>query len=231
MKLGDKIRSARIEKNMTQSSVAGDRITRNMLSAIESGKAYPSLDTLFDIADKLGLPMYYLLSDEIDVSEYRRSELIPVLREAFGKKQHAGCITIAEKIGSIDDEIAYILAYSHFELGVSYAKNGSFVTSEKHLVLAEDYASKTVYNTENIEYRIPLYLSFVKNVNAPLLDFDTNAYETAMVEDADIEFFKYVTNDWEYPYDNLLFRKHATAKLKIKERKYTEAIDILLDIK
>ena len=70
MNLGEKIRAARIEKNMTQSDVASDKITRNMLSAIESGKATPSLDTLMYISAKLELPIHYLLSDNIPESHH-----------------------------------------------------------------------------------------------------------------------------------------------------------------
>ena len=57
MKIGEKIREARIERGLTQSEVAADKITRNMLSAIESGKASPSLDTLLHISSRLDIPV------------------------------------------------------------------------------------------------------------------------------------------------------------------------------
>ena len=230
MNLGEKIRAARIEKNMTQSDVASDKITRNMLSAIESGKATPSLDTLMYISAKLELPIHYLLSDNIPESEYRRNTLIPIIKEAFSGKQYSACIHYAKRIENVDDEIAYILAYSHFELGVASAKNGAFVTADKNFSLAEKYAAKTIYDTSGIRYRIPLYLSFVRNVNAPLLDFDLDAFSSAMSQNTDLELFRYVCNDWEYPYENLTFKKHATAKIKIRERRYYDAIAILLEI-
>ena len=47
MELGNKIRTLRKKQNMTQSELAGEHITRNMLSKIENGEALPSLDTLF----------------------------------------------------------------------------------------------------------------------------------------------------------------------------------------
>ena len=37
MTIGEKIKTERLRKKLTQSEIAGDRITRNMLSAIESG--------------------------------------------------------------------------------------------------------------------------------------------------------------------------------------------------
>lgn len=46
MDIGKKIREIRTEKLMTQSQLAGDEITRNMLSRIENGAALPSLGTV-----------------------------------------------------------------------------------------------------------------------------------------------------------------------------------------
>ena len=51
MTLGEKIKAARKRKGMTQSDLAGKQITRNMLSAIESGRANPSLDTIIYLAN------------------------------------------------------------------------------------------------------------------------------------------------------------------------------------
>ena len=62
MTMGEKIRHARQSKGMTQRQVAGDRITRNMLSKIENGSATPSIKTLNYIAERLGLPSSYFLS-------------------------------------------------------------------------------------------------------------------------------------------------------------------------
>ena len=230
MNLGEKIRSIRLEKRMTQSDVASDKITRNMLSAIESGKAMPSLDTLLYIARRLDVPTYYLISDDADVSEYRKTSLIPALKDAFAKKQYEGCIHYADKMEHIDDEIAYMLAYSHFALGVFALKNGAFNTADKHLTLAEQYSAKTIYDTLNVSCKIQLYRTICRNVNSPLLDFDKDAFLDAVLENSDFEFFKYVCNDWDYQYKSPLLKKHAMAKVKIRERRYYEAITLLLEI-
>ena len=63
MTLGEKIKSARIERHMTQKDVVGDYITRNMLSKIENGSATPSVKTLEYLADALGLPAGYFMSE------------------------------------------------------------------------------------------------------------------------------------------------------------------------
>lgn len=230
MSIGDKIRSARLEKNMTQSQVAGDKITRNMLSAIESGKASPSLDTLYYIANKLDLKISYLFSEDINESEYNKTKLMPEIKKAYVHENYAYCISLIEQLNYIDDELSYIHARCNFELGVTAAMKGAFLTAEKQLTMALEYASKTVYDTKNLEYKVPLYISFLKNVNAPLLDFDKDAFFKNMSDDSDLEFYKYVTNDWEFPYTNPMFKKHAIAKNKMKERKYYDAIEILREI-
>lgn len=230
MTIGEKIRSARIDKHMTQAEVADDKITRNMLSAIEGDKATPSLDTLYHIANKLEVPIAYLLSDDSELSHYRKNEMISDIKSSFKDKKYSECISLIDAVGMIDDELAYILAYSHFELGLTSAKLGAFITADKHLASAKRYSEMTMYDTKSIECRIPLYSAFVKNVNSPLLDFDKDAFYGMMIDTVDYEFFKYMCNDVEYQYENVLFKRHLAAKLKIRQRKYFEAIDILLEI-
>ena len=52
MDIGKKIKELRLQKFMTQSELAGNEITRNMLSRIENGAAQPSLDTLKYLASR-----------------------------------------------------------------------------------------------------------------------------------------------------------------------------------
>lgn len=229
MRIGEKIREARIAKKMTQSELVGDVITRNMLSAIESGKALPSLDTLSFLAEKLDLPVSYILSED-DLSLHKKSKLISDIRTAFSTKKYAECISMIDEIGCIDDELAYILAYSNYELGVISAKSGAFSDALKYLSQAKDYSDKTIYDTRTVKCKIPLYMSFLKNTNAPLLDFDIDAFIEMMSDTMDLDFFKYLCNDFEYEYKNTLFRKHFEAKAKIRERRYIDAISILLEI-
>ena len=54
---------------MTQSELAGDAITRNMLSLIESGTASPSVKTLQYLAERLGVPYEHLLAPKEEKEE------------------------------------------------------------------------------------------------------------------------------------------------------------------
>lgn len=63
MNLGNRIREARLQKQLTQKDVVGDYMTRNMLSKIENGSATPSVKTLSYLAEALDLPVSYLVSE------------------------------------------------------------------------------------------------------------------------------------------------------------------------
>lgn len=63
MKLGERIKQARLEAGLSQRELCGDRITRNMLSQIEHGTASPSMQTLRYLAERLEKPVSYFLEE------------------------------------------------------------------------------------------------------------------------------------------------------------------------
>jgi len=74
--LGKKLKEARLTKKMTQSDVVGSYITRNMLSQIESGAAFPSIRTLEYLSGVLEVPMSELLADSDDLPDDYGGEVI-----------------------------------------------------------------------------------------------------------------------------------------------------------
>lgn len=64
MQTGERIRQARLALGMTQQELCGDRITRNMLSMIERGVSKPSVQTLRYLAERLGIGVDDLLTDD-----------------------------------------------------------------------------------------------------------------------------------------------------------------------
>ena len=63
MSLGERLRQARLEAGLSQRQLCGERITRNMLSQLESGAASPSVSTLQYLAARLGKPVGYFLEE------------------------------------------------------------------------------------------------------------------------------------------------------------------------
>lgn len=67
--LGKKIKKARLDLRLTQQDVAGNFITRNMLSKIESDVATPSIKTIKYLAERLNKPISYFLNNEYDKTQ------------------------------------------------------------------------------------------------------------------------------------------------------------------
>lgn len=64
MTIGQRIYRAREEAGLSQRQLAGEQMTRNMLSCLEHDKARPSLDTLVYLSQTLGKPVGYFLGEE-----------------------------------------------------------------------------------------------------------------------------------------------------------------------
>ncbi|WP_026022540.1 helix-turn-helix domain-containing protein [Kurthia senegalensis] len=70
--IGETIKTLRKQQKMTQSDLAGDRLTKGMLSLIENDKAKPSIDSLQYIAKRLAVPMSDLIG-EMDREKLRET--------------------------------------------------------------------------------------------------------------------------------------------------------------
>ena len=68
MTMGQRILAARLAAGLSQRELAGEEITRNMLSSLEHDAASPSIATLRYLARRLGRPVSYFLGED-DSSE------------------------------------------------------------------------------------------------------------------------------------------------------------------
>ncbi len=227
MKLGEKIRAERKRLGLTQNAIAGAFITRNMLSAIESGKVSPSLDTLRYLSETLNLPLGYLLDDHADLFFYRKEKSIRSIRDAYRKKEYRTCITLINELGDMDDEIRYLLVSSAFYFGRRLAIEGNLRQAEQFFSLCLKEIDDCIYPTSNFRALIPLYAAVIRNIQSPLLELDANTFENMIFSSYDYEFYHYLKQDHDYAYTNQVFKLHIEAKLLMKARKYAEAISIL----
>ncbi len=69
--LGERIRAARRERGLSQSTLAGEELTKGFISQVESGLVRPSLRSLQILANRLGKPLDYFLGDETLASSKR----------------------------------------------------------------------------------------------------------------------------------------------------------------
>src|ERR1700730_229230 len=64
--IGTKLRAVRQQRQVSLRELAQKAdISASMLSQIETGKAYPSVRSIYDIAAALGLPVDYFFPDQI----------------------------------------------------------------------------------------------------------------------------------------------------------------------
>lgn len=215
---------------MTQSELAGDRMTRNMISCIENGSANPSISNIEYIAERLGLPVSFFFADELDESTYVKLANLSKIKDAYRLRKFNDCVRLASEIEAPDDELALILANSYFEIGKSCILQGSLSSAEKNLRDALLYCEKTIYDTSVIEATLPLYLSVAFNLQFPLIHFDENEYFKVAATITDYELYKYLCADTEYQYTNEVFASHIAAKALIKSRDYEKALKILLTL-
>lgn len=82
MHIGQAIRAARLEKDLTQSALAQrSGISNAYLSQIEAGKQEPSLDTLEKICQALDVPAYVLLFKAVEETEIKDPDKKRFVRE------------------------------------------------------------------------------------------------------------------------------------------------------
>ena len=112
MELGEKIKAIRIARGLTQKELAGDTVTRNHLSLIESGTAEPSLSTLRTVADRLGVSAGYLLGDEDEEKIWNRPLTVSLIRRLYAEGKWTECAATCAKFDNNeeDPEICRILS-------------------------------------------------------------------------------------------------------------------------
>ncbi len=231
MTLNEKIKKLRKARGLTQAELCGDKITRNMLSAIESGKALPSLETLKYIAQGLGVTPAYLLSEDDDTALSERKALIEKLRALLVQKKYAECLSEANLLfDTADDEISYIAAMCCFEIGCNMFWGGSLTSAASYFEQCLALSEQTVYDTRLYKVSSVLYLAVCKNVNAPLLELSEDEYKRNLIALTDIDFYKYLIKDSDFDFGNTQYALHLSAKQKIKERRYADAVSILTEL-
>lgn len=182
MTIGEKIRYYRLKAGLTQAQLAGEHITRNMLSQIENGSAKPSLATVEYISHRLELPDGFLLSGKNDTLQYDYMKLLDEYKALYKQGKHEELIEKAERLGAdVADEIAAILADCCLSLGISKYRSGDMPLAEKHFYACISYCGKTVYNTENLKNTAKQYVN--------LINFYFGKYAGDFIDFSDDSFF------------------------------------------
>lgn len=95
MTMGQRILRARQEMGLSQRQLAGEEMTRNMLSALEHDTANPSVATLRYLSEKLCKPISYFLGENVLSGEaVARMEQA---RAAWAQRQYGLCLRLLEE--------------------------------------------------------------------------------------------------------------------------------------
>lgn len=169
MNIGERIRELRISKLMTQSDLAGDHITRNMLSCIENGTANPSLSTILYIAGRLGVPAGFLLAEEGDEIVYRKIGSLSNIKRAYTQGDLRGCRSLCiAACPEPDDEINLLLANCDVGIAVEEFWDGKLRSACRYFDEALSYAEKTVYPTETVVLTAGVYFRYMERISQTL---------------------------------------------------------------
>ena len=156
MELGEKIRMARQEAGLSQRTLCGDMITRNMLSQIENGVARPSMATLQYLAKRLDKPVGYFLEEQSLFSP--NPQVMERARQAYAARHHDTVLQILSDYQSpdpfFDPEKEYLAALSALALAETVLP-GEPARAER---LLEQISRGSIYYTEAMEQKRRLLL-------------------------------------------------------------------------
>ncbi len=116
--LGSKIKAIRNELGMTQKELSEGIVTRNMLSRIENGEALPSLQTVSAIAERLSVPVGYLIDDRDDGTKLRNERLLSMIKKEYSLGNYELCLQYLSGLEHYPEEKDLYTTCSMYLLGV-----------------------------------------------------------------------------------------------------------------
>ena len=240
MNIGERIRELRISKLMTQADLAGDRITRNMLSCIENGSANPSLSTIVYIAGRLGVPAGFLLAEQGDEMAFRKMSNLSNIKKAYTTGDVQSCRSLClSGCPEPDDEISLLLANCDMGIAIESFWSGKLRSSCRFFDEALSYAEKTIYSTDAIEAEIRVFFRYMERIShtlySDLLDEEKNLsvksntilsqYLDALdaLDHGDTSITERLIEQLVDSDENSFFKTHLQVKLIIIAKNYKQA--------
>ena len=227
MSIGEKIKKKRKILGLTQSDVAGDKISRNMLSLIENGVASPSLETLQYLSKKLDIRIEYLVSDDISFEVFERMDHEEEIVDAFQQNQYEKVVELVDKYGQNSKILIHFAVESAYMLALEKIRGGSLESAKKWIEITQRLMDKSPHDTRIIRARLMILSTIAQNIQSPKLNFKQENYESIMAQATENEYYRYYLGDLDYPYTSEIISLHTNAKKLIKARKFQEAIALL----
>ncbi len=150
MDLGQKLKAARLELNLSQRQLCEGIVTRNMLSQIENGAAQPSMDTLRQFAARLQKSVSYFLEDEAVTSP--NQNIMESARNHFKSAEFSAVFGDLEDYRSPDPIFD---AEYHLLLALSRMEQARLAIGENRLPYAENLLEQAAQSGKNTPYYTP----------------------------------------------------------------------------
>jgi len=164
--LGKRLKEARLAKKMTQSDVVGTFITRNMLSQIESGAAFPSLHTLEYLANALEIPVHCLLPDDASVLPENDTVSSPDIfvkcKKAYLKGDYTlvteNADALCDESGFYYDEGCALVARAHLCMARTFRDGNRPKSAVASARRAAEFSGKGIYASREVRTEALLML-------------------------------------------------------------------------
>lgn len=241
MEIGSKIKKARLLKNMTQSELCGDFITRNMLSAIENNRALPSLPALEYFVDKLEISASYFFSNTSDPLPYMLEHKLPYFHKLSDEGKYEKLLhEITEFENCQSTELKLLLANANFKLGQNRFIEGNLSEAQKHFIKAEElYHQLGLPVMENsAQTGIKIISAFLNNNipspfecfrhNKGTPDFIFYLYIIYMIDHGMVEKASSLYDTVKFEYQP--FRYHINSRLAAAKFNYSRAKELLFQL-
>lgn len=132
--LGQKIKAIRKELCLTQNYVAEGIVTRNMLSRIENGHVTPSLETLTKLAERLEIPVGYLIDDRDDGTKLKNERLLSIIKAEFKNENYELCLQYLDNLEYFTEQKNRLYTCSELLLGMQMAYGESNLKHSQTLI-------------------------------------------------------------------------------------------------
>ncbi len=234
MTIGEKIKMLRTQKLMTQSELAGNEITRNMLSRIENGAAQPSLDTLRYLAERLNVSPGFLIANPKDEKMYVKYNEINDIKTAYLSENYRICRDMCINLQSTDDELKLILAECNVAIAKDEFNKGNLHAACEYFDYALSACAETVYNTNHISSVCSMYFKYMQRLSVSFSsniidENDVPAY-AAMYDSFCVYINKLLLIDGDSKVscgEEDIYDLHITAINHITEKEYPQALECL----
>lgn len=168
MTMGQRILAARLEAGLSQRQLAGEEITRNMLSAMEHDSANPSVATLRYLSWRLDKPVSYFLGEDVpEIPEYPTLLKARRFFDEGAYRDSLEALDAIEQPGEIlGREISLLRVLAAMALGEEMTAQGRNSYAMHLLELAVKDGAQCPYFTDGLEERLELLRAEAGDRNA-----------------------------------------------------------------